>query len=230
MVQVAICEDDSQLLGWMKKIIGENTDSRAAYFTLGEEILRDERKFDIYVLDIDIGDMKGMEVARRIREHSDAILIFLTQRQDYVSDAFDLEAFHYLVKPIQEEKLREVYGRAVEEIENRRRKEPLLIKVKGVYRSIPVGDILYAENMGRKIVLHLKGEQVEYYARMEDLENALGSQFYRCHRGYLVNLQEIAGYDVGSILLTSKEEILMAKQKYNGFVDAYRKFLRKRQL
>ncbi len=88
---------------------------------------------------------------------------------------------------------------------------------------------MYAENEGRKIVLHLKEEQISYYARMSELEAVLGDDFFRCHRGYLVNLNAVKGYDTGNIQIKNGETILMAKQKYSAFTDAYMEFLRRRQ-
>lgn len=61
---------------------------------------------------------------------------------------------------------------------------------------------------------------------MGELEELLGKGFFRCHRGYLVNLQAVRSYDAGTIQLKNGETILMAKQKYNAFVSAYMEFLR----
>ena len=87
---------------------------------------------------------------------------------------------------------------------------------------------MYAENDARKVVLHLKEEQISYYAKMSELEAMLGDSFFRCHRGYLVNLSAVAGYDTGNIQLKNGETILMAKQKYSAFVTVYMEFLRRK--
>ena len=63
---------------------------------------------------------------------------------------------------------------------------------------------------------------------MSELEGILGNQFFRCHRGYLVNLSAVGGYDTGNIQLKNGEAILMAKQKYSAFVAAYMEFLRRK--
>ena len=104
-------------------------------------------------------------------------------------------------------------------------KEPILVRVAGTSYRIDREKILYAENVGRKVALHMKDSQITYYAKMKEVEELLGGQFFRCHRGYLVNFKAVKSYETGSILLKNGEQILMAKQKYNDFVRAYAQYL-----
>lgn len=108
-------------------------------------------------------------------------------------------------------------------------KEPLLIRANGSYYRIEKEKILYVENVGRKVALHMRNSQIAYYAKMKEVEELLGDQFFRCHRGYLVNFKAVKGYETGSILLKNGERILMAKQKYNDFAEAYANYLRKKE-
>lgn len=142
---------------------------------------------------------------------------------------YDVGAFHYLLKPIDEQKFREVMNRAVSQIKREKHAEPLIIKVDGNYIKISVNNILYAENEARKIILHTKNvnqETYRFYEKMEVLERKLGDQFFRSHRGYLVNLQEVAQYDNTNIKLKNGENVFLSKQKYNEFVTAYMNYLR----
>lgn len=107
-------------------------------------------------------------------------------------------------------------------------REPLLVRANGSYYRIEREKILYAENVGRKVVLHMKSSEITYYAKMKELEEVLGRDFFRCHRGYLVNFKAVKAYEMGSILLRNGETILMAKQKYNNFVAAYAAYLHKK--
>lgn len=104
-------------------------------------------------------------------------------------------------------------------------REAILIRSNGTSHHIERGKVLYAENVGRKVALHTEEGQITYYARMKEVEELLGDQFFRCHRGYLVNLRAIRSYETGSILLKNGERILMAKQKYNDFVRVYAEYL-----
>ena len=100
----------------------------------------------------------------------------------------------------------------------------------GNYIKIPVNNIIYAENEARKIILHTKNMKEKtycFYEKMEALERKLGDNFFRSHRGFLVNLQEIVRYDNTSIELKNGETVFLSKQKYNDFVTAYMNYLRK---
>ena len=108
------------------------------------------------------------------------------------------------------------------------RKRPLLIKTDGTYCCVDQKTILYAESVGRKVVLHTNTGIIAYYARMKEVEEILGNGFFRCHRGYLVNFAAVKSFEVGTILLKNGESILMAKQKFNDFASAYETYLNER--
>ena len=232
MLQIAVCEDEKAMGSYLKQLIDKRLAGRKEYqievFEAGWELLESDKKFDIFFLDIDLKDMSGIDMARKLRETSGAVIIFVTALKEYVFDAFDVQAFQYLLKPVNEEKFFRVLDGAVAECLAGKGGEPLVIRIRGTYRSIMRENIVYAENDARKVVLHLKEEQISYYAKMSELEKILGGQFFRCHRGYLVNLNEVKSYDTGSIQLKNGETILMAKQKYSAFVSAYMEFLRRK--
>ena len=128
---------------------------------------------------------------------------------------------------MEKEKLISVVARAIAEVEKTNAKPKyMLVKVPGGYRRLNMADILYAESDGRKVILHLKQENLEFYEKMEELEQRLGEGFYRCHRGYLVSLSEIMEYDKANIRMSNGETVYLAKRKYSEFVQAYGKYLR----
>ncbi len=230
MLRIAVCDDEKSMGEYLRQLIERGTadrkNCRVEVFSSGEELLKNGKGFDIYFLDIDLKGMSGLDMARTLRQESEAVIVFVTALKEYVFDAFEVQAFRYLLKPIDEQKFFRVLEQAIEECRSGKYAEPLVIRVKGLYRNIPKDNILYAENDGRKIVLHLKEEQISYYAKMSELEEMLGGGFFRCHRGYLVNLNAVEGYDTGNIRMKNGETILMAKQKYSAFVETYMGFLR----
>lgn len=228
MLQVAICEEDTVLGKKLTKLVERTLTERVELYSSEMELLKSAKKPEILILDLDFREADGMERARKIRNHSDAAIILLSAGQEHVLDAFDVEAFHYLLKPIDEQKFEEVLRRAAQERQAEKDKEPLIIRVNRTCHKIEKKRILYAENMARKIVLHQKEGEISYYARMEELEQELGTQFFRCHRGYLVNLAAVKNFDAGTITLKNNEVILLSKQKYNDFAAAYLAFLKKR--
>lgn len=226
MYRIAICDDEKKIRDYLETFVCLQIESVVSQFSGGRELLEAKQKFDMVLLDISMGDMNGIETAKAIRKDSDAVIIFITALKEYVFDAFDVEAFHYLLKPIDERKFKEIFQRAINEIEKRTAEESLLIKVASGYRKIPMKDIMYAENCGRKIILHTKREQIEFYSKMENLEQKTGIGFFRCHRGYLVHFKYVLGYDNTSISMLNGEIIFMAKKKYSEFVRGYMKYLK----
>ena len=113
----AICDDEKilcdQLEKWIKK---QAPDCDLALFTSGEALLREKKDFDIIFLDIRMEGIDGIETAKRLRSRrAETILIFITGIKEHVFDAFDVSAFHYLLKPVDEEKFAEVFARAAAE-------------------------------------------------------------------------------------------------------------------
>lgn len=196
MLKIAVCDDESLIREYLKTIIHQVLHVEADLYAGGEELLEAKTDYDILLIDICLkktsGENKinGMETARRLRDTSNAVIIFITALREYVYDAYDVEAFHYLLKPINEEKLREVLKKAAVKAGEKRTCVPLVIKADGIYHQIPIEDIFYAENDGRKIILHTAGGVFSYYEKMEVLEQKLGNGFFRSHRGYLVHLQD----------------------------------------
>lgn len=230
-MNIAICDDDSIMRRYLQNVTERELHAKADLYASGEALLAAEAAYDLILLDNCLdGDgkkagMNGIETARTLRLRSEALLIFITAIGDYVYDAYDVEAFHYLLKPVDEAKLCEVLRRAADKIKEKRKDAPLLVRTNGKYIRIQKEDIFYAESDGRKIILHTRNGVVSYYEKMERLEETLGSGFFRSHRGYLVNLDEVLGYDRTGITLKCGDAVFLARQKYNDFVAAYMEYL-----
>ncbi len=230
-MKIAICDDEVRGREGIRTLLEkEFSQAQIKEFDSGMKLLqavKEDYQPDIVLLDIAMEEMNGMETAVRLREISDVILIFVTGVKEQVFQAFDVGAFHYLMKPVDKAKLVNVLQRAMQEAKKRQTSPRyLLVKAAGNHRKIPIEDILYVENNGRKVVLHTRTETLEYYERMNHLEEVLGEGFYRSHRGYLVSLSAISGYDNTSITLDQGDRIYLAKQKYGEFVKLYCRFLR----
>jgi len=129
--------------------------------------------------------MGGMETARALRAQGEGcILVFVTAIREQVFEAFDVGAFHYLLKPIDEGRFAQVLRKAAAEAQKRGegKDAPLRFKSGGRSLTLPRADILYAENRGKKIELHTQGEVFAIYASMRELEAKLGAGFFRSHR------------------------------------------------
>lgn len=229
-MHIAICDDEREICEELQEmIIRQMPDCEVAAFTSGEELLESRFPYDILFLDIQMEGMNGISTARELRKRKeDVILIFITAVREYVFDAFDVSAFHYLLKPVSAGKMAEVLERAVREVKKRQKDsvKKLLIQTRTRNVMIPVKDIYYIESLRRKAGIHTVKEMIEIYATMSELEEQLGDSFFRCHRGYLVNMAYITEYKSDLIQLCTGEVIYMSKEKYPDFVKAYMYYLR----
>lgn len=141
-----------------------------------------------------------------------------------MSEAFDVNAFHYLIKPIDKEKLTEVFDRAAREISFAENTEYIVIKSFGRQQKLFLHDIYYIESSNKKAVYHTKNGIFEAYGKMDELEAKLEASFYRCHRCFLVNLENVRSYGYDEITVVNGEKLNMAKSKYAAFVKAYLRY------
>lgn len=230
-MRIGICDDEKKIRDMLeRKIKGICPDACIEQYASGKQLLLEEEYPDILLLDICMPDQNGMETARGIRNKNEkTILIFITAVEDYVFQAFDVGALHYLVKPFSDEKLDCVMKKAIGEYSKniKRKKEDeenaIIIKTGGTHKKVYLKDIVYAEVFNRKVLIHKKDEEIEYYGKMLDLEKMAGEDFFRCHRAYLVHFKYVEQYDA-KIIYLEKGTALMAKQKYTAFVKEYLKY------
>lgn len=193
-----------------------------------------EFHYDILFLDIEMKngteDLDGMALAKRIRKwepEKQPIIIFVTGYEKYVYDAFDVNAFQYLLKPVDEEKFAVVFERAVKAATERKTLKPeaLVLQFANSTKTILINDIYYIESEGHKVRLQLRDGSFSSYVKIGDLEEQLQGRFFRTHRGYLVNLSYVEEYNRSEVMMTNGDCILMSKYKYQEFVRAYLRYM-----
>ena len=172
--------------------------------------------------------MDGMETAKMLRhDNEDMILIFVTAAEEYVFQAFDVGAFHYLVKPFSDEKLKEVVTKAVHNIKRGSRLEKdekyIMVQTAGSHIKIFLRDIVYAEVYNRKVIIHTRSTDIEYYGKLQELSDMAGTDFFRTHSAYLVHFKYVEKYDATCVTMKNGTA-LIAKQNYPEFVKQYLKY------
>ena len=230
MIRIAIVDDEKVIREQIKKLVEKKqNDCEIDTYGTGEDLLKADSVYDIIFLDIQMNGMNGIDTARALRQKADnTVLIFITGVKEYVFDAFDVAAFHYLIKPIEENKFWEVCDRAVLAVTKKKQNPSgqIFIKTRSQSITLDQSNVLYIESRAKKVEIHTKTNIVEAYAAISELEKQLVGSFYRCHRGYLVNMAFIAGYENDSITLNNEETIILSKDKYSEFVKVYMRYLK----
>lgn len=234
MIKFAICDDEpqmareiaDQLAGYMKET---DCDYSVDCFSSGHALLKSSDEFDVIFLDIQMERPDGMETAALLRRReSRSLLIFVTVLKDRVFDVFPLEAFDYLLKPLDRDRFRRTMDRALRWLERDAAKNLVIQRGSGC-QVVPLSDILYCEVLGRKIFIHKKdGIVLDYYDRLEDLEQRVDSRFFKCHRSYLVNLDHVGGCQEGQVLLSQGERIPVSRLRERELTQALLRHMKER--
>lgn len=239
-IKIAVCDDEKNIRSYLVSLIKkQGRECSITEYATADAYLSNGREHDLVFLDIEMRgsgtDMDCMGLARHIRgmeAQRQPVIIFVTGYKKYVYDAFDVGAFQYLVKPVEKQKFAEVFGRAAAQIisEAEQRKKKPVIQYGGEGKAIPLNDIYYLESRNHNIVLYLESGNIEYYAKIGDLEKELTGQFYRIHRGYLINLFHVEGYDRTEVRMANGDKLLLSRYKYGGFVQAYMDYISEESL
>ena len=200
-MQIAICDDEVSMVQILEEKIKKLLpDAVIDKYLSGDELIASGSKPDILFLDIQMPGMDGMETAKMLRQdNEDMILIFVTAAEEYVFQAFDVGAFHYLVKPFSDEKFKEVVTKAVHNIKRSSRLEKdekyIMVQTAGSHKKIFLRDIVYAEVYNRKVIIHTRSTDIEYYGKLQELSDMAGTDFFRTHRAYLVHFKYVEKYN-----------------------------------
>ncbi len=232
MIQIAICDDEAYMSDHLQRMVSnffrrKNMEITILLFPCGEELLRYNRQIDIVFLDIQMKNIDGMETARKLRANKfRGILIFITVLKEMVFQSFEVQAYDYLVKPIEEKQFEKTMERLYASIQNAS-KASLLVQKGYESRIISFDDIVFCEIIDRKIYLNLvSSEVIDYYDRIENLETKLDKRFFRCHRSYLINLKYLKGYKNGIAYMKDGKEIPVSRLRSREFSNVVLQYMK----
>ena len=232
MIHIAICDDEKQMSDHIRTFVSDffhkkNREISLRTFLSGEELLNYDGQIDILFLDIQMKDIDGMETARRLRaDKFQGFLIFITVLKEMVFQSFEVQAYDYLVKPVEEKQFERTMERLLASMHSVG-EDSLLVQKRYEGRIIRKDEIVFCEIIDRKIYLNLVSDEVlDYYERIENLETKLGDHFFRCHRSYLINLKHLKGYKNGTAYMDNGKEVPVSRlrsREFSGVVLQYMK-------
>ena len=232
MINIAICDDEPSMVNELeirtKKFFAE-TETDISKFYDGTSLLKscNTMDYDIIFLDIKMNALDGMETARKLRNQNfDGYLIFVTILEDYVFDAFEVSAYDYLVKPVEDDR----FLRTMNRLQKRLGSSFLTIQKESESRLLALDEIVYCEVLNRKIYIHTTGgETIDYYDKIESLENRMKKSsdlFFRCHRSFLINMEYLNGFGKSSAHMYGGAEVPVSRLRRKEFESAVIKYLK----
>lgn len=180
--------------------------------------------FDLYLLDILMPQITGLELARRIQKRKEpSEILFLTSSREYAVEAFDVAACGYLVKPIGREKFEAVILRAAQRLA--KSEDPsLLLKTRNGIRRLPFRELLVVESFNHDRVCTLTdGSRCVTSDTLTSLMERLGRdpRFFSPHRAYIINLEHITALNADNALLSNGQRVPVAQANLSALKRAY---------
>ncbi|MBY0758327.1 MULTISPECIES: LytR/AlgR family response regulator transcription factor [Sellimonas] len=174
----------------------------------------EKKDYDILLLDIEMGKMDGVTMAKKLRQDNDTIqIVFITGYSDYISEGYEVAALHYLMKPVKEEKLFSVLDRAVEKLA--KNEKVLYFDIGGEIVRVPVYQIRYAEVFGNYVTIHAS-EDLTVKMTLGKLEKELDDRFFRVSRSAIVNLTQISRVTRKEIRLRDGGAVSLPRAAYEA--------------
>lgn len=228
MLNIAICDDNkiqseklcTEVKKWAKK---RRTECKIFEYESSEQFLfcYPDRSYNLLLLDIEMKGISGMELAKKLRAKDDMLpIIFISGYSEYIGEGYDVEALHYLLKPIDEDKLFSVMDKFAQKKE---KYSEVMLTLFDETIHVPTGNIIYAESFGKKTEVHLSDEKI-YSCNMsiKAFENI--DDFIHTHRSYVVNINFIKGISKTFVALDDDTKIPLSRRNYTAVNERFIEF------
>ena len=228
MLRFIVCEDNKDFLSRLCNVINKtmmpyNFEYKISKFANDNkevsEIIKRKYEQKIYILDIELGDVSGLEIASEIREHDlESIIIFVTSHNECKNDIFysRLLAIDYIPKDrLWEDRFEKTLEYTIKAINKRR-----VLAFEFNYNSyrIPFNEILYIEKVqdNQKCVINTtNGDQVEIMSTITELTDKLGPNFFQSHKSCIINIDKIKkiNYVDNTITFINNESVYLLSNR-----------------
>ena len=233
MIQIAFCDDNIQELSNMNHYIAQycidrNLNCEFDIFSNGLDLiasLEAGKNYDLYVLDILMPGLTGMDLAKEIRiRNKHAILIFLTSSPEFALESYTVKATNYVLKPLTQSKFYSVFDDLMESLETNHKENVLLVKSDSGIQKILISNLVYAEVIGRTVHYHIRPNRtitcIESFSALCDRLLEFGC-FVQTHRSYIINMQYVDIIDNKQVTLQTRAAIPIAQGKAKKIRQQY---------
>ena len=230
--RVAVVDDSSIDAEYVQSILEAWAQDRRAgvqaqRFPSAESFLfhyAEDKDWDILLLDIEMGAMDGVSLAKKIRQENETVqIVFITGFADYISEGYEVSALHYLMKPVKQDKLFVVLDRAVAAMQKTER--VILLPVGGERLRLPVGQVQYVEAFSHTVAIVTDADMIHVKMSITEIEKMLGDDFVRCHRSYLVGLKHIGRLSRTEVILDNRKTLPLSRSAavsvHKAFISYY---------
>lgn len=230
-MKIAVCDDESYWRESLTAALNEYDNEKhfdiiITYFTGGKELLDSGKKFDVIFLDYQMGKLNGIETAKGIRKNDpDCIIVFVSAYSAAAVEAYEVNAFRFLTKPLDKEKL----FKALDDYRKREAHDDFIIfKNQDSTAKIRESEIIYCESEGKHTLIHTVKETVEIPRSIKEIENKLSEEkFFRCHKAYIASFFHIRSFTNTEIHFDSGDTAYISRSNLPAFKTAFREYVLK---
>jgi len=170
----------------------------------------EDKNFDILLLDIEMGAINGVELAKTVRAENDAVqMVFITGFPDFIAEGYEVSALHYLMKPVDRDKLFSVLDRAAANLGKAERRLRVTFERRTDY--VPFSKILYLEAQKQYVRIVTEGEEYRMKASLAETAAQLDEFFFPCQRSFIVNLRHVARILPDRVVLKNGTEVPISR-------------------
>ncbi len=221
--KIAICDDEAKQIQYLSSLVKQWAKVRKHtivihVFESAEAFLfhyAEDKAYDMLILDIEMGEMNGIELARRIRSGSETIqILFVTAYADFIAEGYEVAALHYLMKPVDENKLSETLDRAVSNLGKAKRFE--IFYQDGEAIRIAVDEIVCVEAFAHCVAVTTTRERYRINETISEMEKILGNGFIRCHRSYLIAMKYMKKITKTDVVMDTDISVPLSRRRYDA--------------
>ena len=232
MLRIAICddsrEDRKRILDFVRDYYKKHDmDAQIDDFETAGTLLSAEETYDIYLLDVIMPDMTGIEAAKRLVKKKEApVIIFITSSLESAVDGYRVNASGFVLKPLAEKDFEETLKRVMEQ-NFKSREAAISIVHNRVPMELKLSRILYFENRLHRVYIVLKnGEVLSIHQKLNELQEELKPQtcFLRCHQSYIVNLNHVEALEATGFVMTNGDMVPVSRNFYKKCKYVYYHF------
>lgn len=216
--RIAICDDEQPQIEYLISIVKEWSKANdhvceTRTFPSAEAFLfayEDDKEYDILLLDVEMKNITGVDLAKRIRQENKTVqIVFVTGYADYISEGYEVDALHYLMKPVSPEKLCSVLDKAAHNLEKAEKR--IRITHDRQVDFVPLSQITYIEVQKQYVLIQTVKKTYRMKCTLADMETQLDEYFYKCQRSFIVNLRYVSRINSDCVTLKNGAEVPISR-------------------
>ncbi|MGL5378829.1 LytR/AlgR family response regulator transcription factor [Clostridium sp.] len=223
MFRIVVCEDENIFRSFLVEAISnifieKSIDVEIIEYSSGEALFdKYPENVDIFFLDIEMSELSGMDVAKKIRElDTNVEIIFTTAVSGYLEQGYEVRAYRYLIKPFEKEDLKRHLLACISDVLSKQ-ENYLVLEDKGILYKIDIDKITYIEVLQRNITVHTLDDKYTIKMSISNIEKKLKNyNFYRSHRSYLINLKYVQSIS-SNMAIVNNDEVPISRYRIANF-------------